>query len=212
MVALSRKVHYGVHVLSVAFALSVPSAVPDAAPPERPSVDPDWPVCADASVPFGYVNDPETGKTTFHAGIDFTSESGLDVRASAPGYVALAERRGRYGLLIELDHGSGVRTRYGALETTLVKPGEYVSGGQIIARVGSTDSSTEPRWRAPRDIDAPPAATSGPHLHFELWVLNVVRNPLNFLCPRVGCSKTQTQRDTKVYRSWPEWPIALSCH
>lgn len=208
-------VHHAIRALSLAFALSALSAVADVVPPQKHSVDPDWPVCAEPSVAFGYLGDPQTGETVFHPGLDFKSENELDVRASAPGRVTVAQQRGHYGLMIELDHGGGALTRYGALETALVKPGDHVSGGQIIARVGPTGPSTDPRLRSPVKLHEParPAGvTSGPHLHFELWVFNVVRNPLNFLCPRTGCSKTQTQRDARVYRSWPEWPIALACH
>jgi len=111
---------------------------------------------------FGYRVDPFTGRVAFHSGADMAGEFGTSVLASAPGRVIAAERRGPYGLMVEIDHGRGVRTRYGHLQSTLVKAGDMVQFRQKIATMGSSGRST------------------GPHLHYEIWFNDVVRDPTKF--------------------------------
>lgn len=135
-----------------------------AAPAERlHTTDFAWPLCGSTNAGFGYRVDPFTGRTAFHAGLDLGAPAGLPIRASAKGRVMAAEERGPYGNMIEIDHGRGYRTRYGQLQSYRVSPGQLVSRGQVIGEVGSTGRST------------------GPHLHFELWHMNVVRDPLKHL-------------------------------
>ena len=71
--------------------------------------------------------------------------------------------RGRYGRIIEIDHGHGVRTRYGHLRKILVKPGQEVDHRQKIALVGNSGRST------------------GPHVHYEVRFRGQSRNPMKFL-------------------------------
>lgn len=111
---------------------------------------------------FGYRVDPFTGRVAFHSGADMAGDLGTAVLASAPGRVVAAERRGPYGNMVEVDHGRGIRTRYAHLQTILVKPGDMVQFRQKIATMGSTGRST------------------GPHLHYEIWFNNVVRDPTKF--------------------------------
>ncbi len=111
---------------------------------------------------YGYRVDPFTGRVAFHSGADMAGDYGTPILASAPGRVAAAERRGPYGLMVEIDHGRGIRTRYGHLQSILVKPGDMVQFRQKIATMGSTGRST------------------GPHLHYEIWFNNVVRDPTKF--------------------------------
>lgn len=111
---------------------------------------------------FGYRVDPFTGRFAFHAGADMAGDFGTAVLASAPGRVMAAERRGPYGNMVEIDHGRGIRTRYGHLQSILVKPGDLVHFRQKIATMGSSGRST------------------GPHLHYEIWFNNVVRDPTKF--------------------------------
>jgi murein DD-endopeptidase MepM/ murein hydrolase activator NlpD len=87
---------------------------------------------------------------------------GTPVLASAPGRVVAAERRGAYGLMVEIDHGRGIRTRYGHLQSFAVKAGDQVAFRQKIATMGSSGRST------------------GPHLHYEIWFNDVVRDPTKF--------------------------------
>jgi murein DD-endopeptidase MepM/ murein hydrolase activator NlpD len=111
---------------------------------------------------FGYRVDPFTGRVAFHAGADMAGEFGTPILATAPGRVMAAERRGPYGLMVEIDHGRGVRTRYAHLQNAFVKQGDQVAFRQKIATMGSSGRST------------------GPHLHYEIWFNDVVRDPTKF--------------------------------
>lgn len=130
-----------------------------------------WPLCGATPTGFGYRVDPFTGRFAYHSGLDLRAPAGLPVRASASGRVMAAEERGPYGNMIEIDHGRGYRTRYGHLLSLRVSAGQLVSRGQVIGEVGSTGRSTEP------------------HLHFELWYLNVVRDPLKYFERDAVCGR-----------------------
>ena len=93
---------------------------------------------------FGYRADPFTGKRSFHGGLDFVSPKGSDVLAIAAGVVTFSGKRANYGNLIEIDHGNGLVTRYGHNKENLVKVGDAVKKGEVIALVGSTGRSTAP--------------------------------------------------------------------
>jgi murein DD-endopeptidase MepM/ murein hydrolase activator NlpD len=112
---------------------------------------------------FGPRRDPFTGRYAFHSGIDFDGPKGAAVHATAPGRVVFSGYKGAYGNLVEIDHGYGIHTRYGHLMSVAVKAGAKVRQGAIIGRLGSTGRST------------------GPHVHYEVWYDNVVRNPRNFI-------------------------------
>lgn len=85
-----------------------------------------------------------------HAGVDLAVAYGSPVVASGNGTVSAARWQGGYGLLVALDHGGGVQTRYGHLSRLSVQEGQVVAKGDVIGYVGSTGRST------------------GPHLHYEL--------------------------------------------
>lgn len=102
---------------------------------------------------FGRRVDPFTGKLSFHPGMDFAAREGSRVIATASGVVTWAGPRSGYGNLVQINHGNGISTRYGHAEKVLVKVGEIVRTGDVIALVGSTGRST------------------GPHVHYE-----VIRN------------------------------------
>lgn len=112
---------------------------------------------------FGTRLDPFTGRRVRHEGVDFAAPSGTPIVAAAGGVVVAAEFHPEYGNLVDIDHGDGLRTRYAHASAVLVKAGDLVRPGQAIARVGSTGRST------------------GPHLHFEVHVNGVPRNPHGFL-------------------------------
>jgi len=99
---------------------------------------------------FGSRRDPFDGRSRFHAGIDIPGTAGSPVFASAAGTVIFAGSAGGYGRMVEIDHGNGMRTRYGHLARLLVTPGARVAQGEIVGRMGSTGRST------------------GTHLHFEV--------------------------------------------
>ncbi len=112
---------------------------------------------------FGFRTDPIHGRAALHTGLDFPAETGTPILAAAGGVVASVEWHSQYGHLVEVDHGSGLSTRYAHVSKSLVKPGDIVQRGQAIAQVGSSGRST------------------GPHLHFEVLVAGVPQNPARFL-------------------------------
>jgi murein DD-endopeptidase MepM/ murein hydrolase activator NlpD len=106
---------------------------------------------------FGFRSDPITGLAALHTGLDFSADIGAAIVAAAGGVVLASEFHPQYGQLLEIDHGNGLVTRYAHTSKILVKPGDLVRRGQVVARVGTTGRST------------------GPHLHFEVLVDNVSR-------------------------------------
>ena len=117
----------------------------------------------DRSSGFGARVDPFTGRYAFHPGVDFAGPWGAAVTSTAPGKVVFAGARGGYGNMVEIDHGFGIRTRYGHLSRITVALGALVGKGSVVGRLGSTGRST------------------GPHVHYEVWYDAVVRNPTNFI-------------------------------
>jgi murein DD-endopeptidase MepM/ murein hydrolase activator NlpD len=115
---------------------------------------------------FGFRRSPFGGRTyEFHAGMDIDGERGDQVLAPASGVVTEAGWKGGYGNMIEVDHGNGLKTRYGHLSKIEVEVGETITRGQLVAFVGSTGRST------------------GPHLHYELRLNDRPINPRRFLPP-----------------------------
>jgi murein DD-endopeptidase MepM/ murein hydrolase activator NlpD len=117
----------------------------------------------DRSSGFGARVDPFTHHFAFHPGVDFAGPWGSPVSATAPGTVVFAGNRGGYGNMVEIDHGFGIHTRYGHLSRITVGLGSRVGKGSVVGRMGSTGRST------------------GPHVHYEIWYDNVVRNPSSFI-------------------------------
>lgn len=115
---------------------------------------------------FGFRRNPFGGRAyEFHGGMDIDGERGDMVIAPATGVVSEAGWKGGYGNMIEIDHGNGLKTRYGHLSRIEVETGEQIARGQLIGLVGSTGRST------------------GPHLHYELRVNDRPINPRFFLPP-----------------------------
>ena len=112
---------------------------------------------------FGFRIDPITGRQALHEGIDFNAPVGTPIHAAAGGVVVAAEQHPAYGNMIEIDHGNDLISRYAHASRLLVKPGQIVKRGQLIAEVGTTGRST------------------GPHLHFEVHVKGTSVNPARFL-------------------------------
>ena len=112
---------------------------------------------------FGPRSDPLRGVAAIHKGIDIPGQIGTPVLASGPGTVRFAGRAGTYGLMVEIDHGAGVATRYGHLSRILVGQGLAVAPGQSVALMGSTGRST------------------GSHLHFEVRLHGMAVDPLPYL-------------------------------
>jgi murein DD-endopeptidase MepM/ murein hydrolase activator NlpD len=77
-----------------------------------------------------------------HEGVDVTAPKGTSIWAAAKGTVVFAGRRAGYGLAVEVNHGYGYRTFYAHASKLLVRKGQKVNRGDMIARVGSTGLST----------------------------------------------------------------------
>lgn len=113
---------------------------------------------------FGKRRHPVTGKASRHGGIDIAVKEGSLVGAAASGVVIVASYDvGHYGVAVFIDHQNGYITHYGHLSKILVRQGQKVRQGHIIARSGSTGRST------------------GPHLHFTVKRNGVNIDPLQFL-------------------------------
>lgn len=115
------------------------------------------------SSPFGVRRDPFHGRLAMHAGIDLTVVSGGEVKARAPGKVTAAGWGGVYGNMVEIDHGFGLRTRYGHLSRVTVRPGDVIKINTTVGHVGSSGRST------------------APHLHYEVTFNGKHLDPKTFL-------------------------------
>lgn len=112
---------------------------------------------------FGPRMHPVLGVVKTHQGLDIVNDVGTPVVAAADGVVEVAGRSGAgYGTVIVLRHGFGYQTVYAHLSKVLVHEGEHVSRGTVIARSGRT------------------GLVSGPHLHYEVRLNGVCRNPLDY--------------------------------
>ncbi|MGQ0645915.1 MAG: M23 family metallopeptidase [Elusimicrobiota bacterium] len=122
-----------------------------------------WPLDGYVTSHFGGRLSPFSGVAEWHNGMDIAAPAGTPVRATADGTVHLAGWSGGYGKVVVLDHGTGYSTRYGHNRQILVKKGDRVKRGQIIALVGSTGHAT------------------GPHCHYEIWLNGRCVNPRPFM-------------------------------
>jgi murein DD-endopeptidase MepM/ murein hydrolase activator NlpD len=98
-----------------------------------------------------------------HRGVDFSAWTGTPVLATANGKVRQAGKNGELGLLVEIDHGNGILTRYGHNSKILVKVGQQVKRGDVIAEVGNTGRSTSP------------------HCHYEVHTYGRDENPWRYI-------------------------------
>lgn len=107
-----------------------------------------------------YFGGTDAVHSTPHKGIDYGAPQGTSILAAKSGTVVYAGNNGNgYGYHVIINHGNGMRTVYAHASRLLVKKGEAVTQGQIIAKVGSTGNST------------------GPHLHFEVIINGRYMNP-----------------------------------
>lgn len=131
------------------------------------SVTPDiWPVSGVVSSHFGFRISPGGIGSTYHEGLDIASSYGNPVHATANGRITQAGWVNGYGYLVEIDHGNGIKTRYGHNSAILVSVGDQVVEGQTISLIGSTGNST------------------GPHCHYEVRVNGEAVDPTLFLPAR----------------------------
>lgn len=102
-----------------------------------------WPVEGRVTSEFGWRKNPITRRgNEFHEGLDIAARAGTPVKAAANGKVVFAGYRSGWGRVLVIDHGNGYQTQYAHNSSLLVKVGEEVEKGQIVARVGNTGRST----------------------------------------------------------------------
>lgn len=122
-----------------------------------------WPCPGSRTSHFGRRLDPFSGAEEFHFGVDIAGPTGTPIRTSADGVVRIASWQAGYGNLVLIQHDFGFSTRYGHNSKLLVKPGDRVKRGQIIAHMGQTGRA------------------SGPHCHYEIWQYGKRKNPYAYM-------------------------------
>ncbi len=115
---------------------------------------------------YGERHSPFSGKTIIHKGIDIGSDVGQEVIAPAEGIVEKVGHSPSFGKYVVIKHAHNIKTRYGHNSVLSVRKGQKVRRGQKIAEIGSTGRST------------------GPHLHYEIWVNNKAVDPSDYLLDR----------------------------
>jgi murein DD-endopeptidase MepM/ murein hydrolase activator NlpD len=129
----------------------------DATPSGRPILS-GW-----LSSRYGTRIDPFSGKKAWHEGVDFAGKAGADIVAVASGVVSWSGERYGYGKMVEVAHGDGVITRYAHNQENLVKVGDMVRRGDVVALMGNSGRST------------------GPHVHFEVHKNGRPVDPASYL-------------------------------
>jgi murein DD-endopeptidase MepM/ murein hydrolase activator NlpD len=114
---------------------------------------------------YGVRFDPFTHRPAFHSGLDFPGAFYTPIMAAAPGVISFVGVRSGYGNVVEIDHGGGFKTRYAHLQATIGVHDRTSAwpSAQRIAAMGSTGRST------------------GPHLHYEVWVNGTGSEPQSLL-------------------------------
>lgn len=134
--------------------------------PDEP-VEPTWvwpvPQYTRVSSVYGWRTHPITGQQAFHSGVDLAAAQGEPVYASQAGRVTFSAVAGGYGERVVVDHGENYRSTYNHLMARAVDAGDQVDAGELVGWIGSTGAST------------------GPHLHFEIYVGDVAMDPLYFV-------------------------------
>ncbi|WIF94852.1 M23 family metallopeptidase [Caminicella sporogenes] len=122
-----------------------------------------WPVKGKITSKFGYRIHPFSKRRDFHKGLDIANKEGTNILAAGSGIVTYSGYNGSYGNVIVISHGYGYKSVYAHNKINLVKVGEKVKKGQVIAKLGNTGRST------------------GPHLHFEIHYNGIQIDPLKIL-------------------------------
>jgi hypothetical protein len=140
--------------------LAVIASAPLAATPAAADL-----ACGSLLMPAGQLKQVSRGITRHHSGLDLVAPHGSPARAAAPGIVVAAQRYYAYGLIVDIDHGGGVLTRYAHLATFApsIRPGAPVQAGQVIGTVGRTGRATTA------------------HIHFEVRVNGRAVDPKPYL-------------------------------
>jgi murein DD-endopeptidase MepM/ murein hydrolase activator NlpD len=115
---------------------------------------------------FGFRKDPMNGRRSRHLGVDFAGKRGTDILAVADGLVVFTGVRNGYGNTLDIRHANGLVTRYAHNQKILVKEGDLVEKGQVVAKLGSSGRAT------------------GPHLHFEVLEDGEQVDPMKYVRPK----------------------------
>ncbi len=126
-----------------------------------------WPVSGRITSNYGHREHPMHGGDDFHTGMDISAETGTAVKATADGVVSFSGWSGGGGNLVVLEHGFGYSTCYAHNKIIVIKEGQRVKRGEIIAYSGSTGNST------------------GPHCHYEIWKDGKHINPMPYVEGRI---------------------------
>jgi murein DD-endopeptidase MepM/ murein hydrolase activator NlpD len=122
-----------------------------------------WPTKGWLASGFGHRTSPFTGLRQRHQGVDIANRTGIPVIATADGLVVTIGKDWALGKYVMINHGYGLKTKYGHLSKVDVKRGQKIKRGDLIGAMGSTGRST------------------GPHLHYEVLVNNVPVNPMKYI-------------------------------
>lgn len=121
------------------------------------------PIPGELTSDFGWLRSPFTGRRQWHGGVDLAGNYGDPVLATGDGVVTYSGwLKGGYGLAVKIDHGYGFETLYAHNQELLVRVGDEVKRGDVIAYVGSTGEST------------------GPHVHYEVFLWGQAVDPMDY--------------------------------
>jgi murein DD-endopeptidase MepM/ murein hydrolase activator NlpD len=125
---------------------------------------------------FGMRVHPVLNVYRMHAGVDIIADVGTRIYASADGVVRFAGRtRGGYGEVVEVNHGYGYTTLYAHLSKSMVRPGQTVRRGELVAMSGRS------------------GLVSGPHLHYEVRRNGAMQNPVDYFFDDVDAARYRVQ-------------------
>ena len=141
-----------------------PTEPPGLREPAEPEVERFlWPVSGTINSGFG------PRGATFHDGVDISAPEGTPIRAIEKGEVIYSDQLKGYGNMVIVRHADGIVSVYAHNQANLVREGQRVSRGEVVATVGSTGRVT------------------GPHLHFEIRKNNTAQDPSRYF-PRLCCA------------------------
>jgi murein DD-endopeptidase MepM/ murein hydrolase activator NlpD len=122
-----------------------------------------WPVKGRVTSGYGFRNHPFMGKRVFHSGVDISVPPGTPVQATADGVVSFSGWNGKEGNIVVIEDGNGFRTAFAHNSKVIAKVGKRVRRGDVISYSGSSGAST------------------GPHLHYEVWKGGRSVNPSDYI-------------------------------
>jgi murein DD-endopeptidase MepM/ murein hydrolase activator NlpD len=143
-----------------------------------------WPCEGRISSPFGFRYHPFFQSRDFHSGLDIANEKNTPIHATASGKVIFSGWQSGYGYIVVIDHGYNYRTAYAHLAKTLVKVGQYVQRGEVVAKMGSTGSAT------------------GSHVHYEVHYKGKTVNPVSYLTDYFYTQSERNRYDEKKLKKF----------